>query len=68
MADLARAAWRKSSFSTASGNCVEAAPLATGQVGVRNSKAPQAGTLKLDRAETAAWLRGLKAGEYDDLG
>lgn len=39
-----------------------------GRAAVRNSKRPEAGTLLLAGAELAAWLRAVKAGEYDDLG
>ena len=64
--------WRKSSFSgggsNGGGTCVQAAALSNGQAAVRNSVHPEAGTLLLDRPEIAAWLRGVKAGEYDDLG
>jgi Domain of unknown function (DUF397) len=67
MCDPAMAAWRKSSFSNAGGECVEVAALADGRVAVRNSKAPDAGTVFFTRAEIGAWLRGVKAGEFDDL-
>lgn len=63
--------WRKSSFSGAggsgSGNCVEAAAFPDGRVAIRNSNAPEAGALLLTRAEMAAWIDGIKAGEFDDL-
>lgn len=68
---LAGAEWRKSSFSGSGGNgggdCVEVAPLADGQVAVRNSKHREAGHVVFTRAEIDAWLRGVKAGEFDDL-
>ncbi|RCW39807.1 uncharacterized protein DUF397 [Halopolyspora algeriensis] len=67
MFDLSKAAWRKSSFSTSGGNCVEVAPLADGRIAVRNSNAPEAGTVLFTRAEMDAWIRGVKAGEFDDL-
>lgn len=63
--------WRKSSFSGAggsgSGNCVEAAALPDGRVAIRNSNAPDAGAILFTRAEISAWLKGVKAGEFDDL-
>ncbi|MCP9622530.1 DUF397 domain-containing protein [Nocardia otitidiscaviarum] len=62
MEDLA---WRKSSF-TDRETCVEVATTKN-LVLVRNSNAPEAGTIAFDKAEFAAWLRGCKAGEFDDL-
>jgi hypothetical protein len=69
---VARAQWRKSSFSGSSGgpgtgNCVEVAPLANGTVALRNSNHPEAGTVSFTRAELHAWIQGCKAGEFDDL-
>ena len=64
---LVMAEWRKSSFSADNGACVETAPLTSRHVGVRNSNHPEAGTLLLSRPGVAAWIRGVKAGEYDDL-
>ncbi len=61
-------AWRKSSFSGGNGgSCVEAAPLPDGRVAVRNSKHPDAGTVYFTRAEMDAYIKGVKAGEFDDL-
>jgi Domain of unknown function (DUF397) len=59
--------WRKSSFSGNNGDCVELAPLPDGRIAVRNSNAPDAGTLLFTRAELRAWVRGTKSGEFDDL-
>jgi Domain of unknown function (DUF397) len=67
MADAPAPHWRKSSFSDAGGNCVQMAALPDGRVAVRNSRAPDAGTVYFTRAEIAAWLLGAKAGEFDDL-
>jgi hypothetical protein len=68
---LAEARWRKSSFSgggsDTGGDCVEAAALPDGRIAVRNSKHPEAGTVFFTRTEIAAWLQGVKAGEFDDL-
>ena len=59
-------AWQKSSFSGATGNCVEVAD--TGDaVLVRNSNNIEAGTIEFTRAELAAWIDGCKAGEFDHL-
>ncbi|WP_190823241.1 DUF397 domain-containing protein [Saccharopolyspora pogona] len=63
--------WRKSSFSgtggNGSGNCVEIAALSDGRIAVRNSKAPDAGTVLFTRSEMDAWIKGIKASEFDDL-
>ncbi|AUS78381.1 DUF397 domain-containing protein [Actinoalloteichus sp. AHMU CJ021] len=67
MRDLSTAAWRKSSFSDAGGNCVEVAPLRDGRIAVRNSKQPEAGAVLFTPAEMDAWIKGCKAGEFDDL-
>ena len=66
--DLAGARWRKSSFSNASGNCVEVAGLADGSVAVRNSRDADGPALVYTRAEIAAFLSGVRNGEFDDLG
>ncbi|WP_327115593.1 DUF397 domain-containing protein [Nocardia sp. NBC_01730] len=60
-------AWRKSSFSNPSGNCVEVAEAANGQVAVRNSRDPEGGVLLYTRPEIDAFVRGAKAGEFDYL-
>jgi hypothetical protein len=69
---LARAEWRKSSFSGSGdkggGDCVEVASLADGTIALRNSNHPEAGAVSFTRAEIAAWIKGCKAGEFDDLG
>ncbi|MFD8863903.1 DUF397 domain-containing protein [Streptomyces sp. NPDC059590] len=68
--DLAHAHWRKSSFSGGTQDapeCVEVAPLADGRIAVRNSKTPEAGIVFFTRSEMDAWLKGVKAGEFDDL-
>ncbi|MGH3710879.1 MAG: DUF397 domain-containing protein [Pseudonocardiaceae bacterium] len=35
---------------------------------MRNSNHPDKGAVLFTRAELAAWLTGVKAGEFDDLG
>lgn len=68
---LARAEWRKSSFSgdggTGGGNCVELAPLTDGTIALRHSNHPGAGVLFFTRAEIDAWVKACKAGEFNDL-
>ncbi len=65
--ELDTAPWRKSSFSGDQGVCVETAPLADGRIAVRNSSHREAGAVFFTRAEMDAWIRGCKAGEFDDL-
>ena len=49
-------AWRKSSYSTATGSCVEVAPTAEGAV-IRHSKHPSAGTITFPNRDWAAFVR-----------
>ena len=67
VADLAVTAWRRSSASNARGNCVEIATLPDGGVAVRNSRSPAGPALIYTRAELAAFIRGVRSGEFDDL-
>jgi hypothetical protein len=66
-ADQLQATWRKSKWSNPSGNCVEVAALPDGAVAVRNSRHPSGPALVYTRAEIAAFLAGVKHGEFDDL-
>ena len=50
--DLSRAEWRKSSYSSQDGNCVEVARNLPGLVAVRDSKEPGGARLVISRA---AW-------------
>lgn len=59
--------WRRSRRSGAVGNCVEMAPLADGEVAVRNSRFPDGPALVYTRDEIAAFLFGAKDGEFDDM-
>lgn len=65
--ELATAAWRTSSFSGDQGSCVETALLPDGRIAVRNSNHPRADVVFFTRAEMDAWIKGCKAGEFDDL-
>ncbi|WP_020669423.1 DUF397 domain-containing protein [Amycolatopsis nigrescens] len=64
---LTDAAWRKSKYSGALGNCVEVAPLPGGDIAMRNSRFPDGPALIYTRAEIAAFLAGAKDGEFDDV-
>jgi len=46
---------------------VEVARLFGGEIAVRNSRDPYGPALVYTRAEIAAFLRGAKDGEFDDL-
>ncbi|WP_219418993.1 DUF397 domain-containing protein [Pseudonocardia nigra] len=59
--------WRKSTASNPSGNCVELAELADGGVAVRNSRFPAGPTLVYTRSAIAAFIDGVREGEFDDL-
>ncbi len=66
-AELGPVAWRKSRASNPSGNCVEVAELPDGQIAMRNSRYPAGSALVYTRAEIAAFLTGVRNGEFDDL-
>lgn len=64
---LVDAVWRKSRHSGANGNCVEFAALDGGRLAVRNSRHPRGPALIYTRAEVAAFVAGVKDGEFDDF-
>jgi hypothetical protein len=64
---LPTACWRKSRVSNPTGSCVEVAELPSGAIAVRNSRHPSGLALIYTRAEVAAFLAGVKNGEFDDL-
>ncbi|MFJ6212947.1 DUF397 domain-containing protein [Streptomyces sp. NPDC092296] len=59
--------WRKSRRSNPSGNCVELAALPDGGAAVRNSRDPQGPALIYTRDEIAAFIGGVKDGDFDSL-
>ena len=60
--------WIKSSLSAANSNCVEAARLSDGRIGVRDSKDRDGGILQFTPAEWTAFLGGVRNGEFDAPG
>ncbi len=56
--------WRKSTFSSSNGECVEVADL-DGGVAVRDSKDPDGPKLRFASAEWRAFLAGVRAGEFN---
>lgn len=61
---LARAEWRKSSYSGGGNQCVEVAQIGAG-VAVRDSKNPGGGHLRFEAAEWASLLADIKRANYD---
>ena len=69
---LAQVQWRMSSFcggtgTSNGGGCVEVAALSDGRIAVRNSNYCVASVVYFTRAEMDAWIKGVKAGEFDEL-
>lgn len=66
--DLAGVVWRKSSVA-ADDSYVETAGLPDGRIAVRHSEGADGNSIVLlfTKAEWRAWLKGCKAGEFDDL-
>ncbi|HWG64038.1 MAG TPA: DUF397 domain-containing protein [Streptosporangiaceae bacterium] len=64
-ADQLAVRWRKSSASNPSGSCVEFAELPGGSIAVRNSRFPTGPALVYTRTEIAAFVSGVKNGEFD---
>lgn len=60
-----KAAWRKSTFCNGADACVEVAPLANGNVAVRDSKDQDGPVLVFTASEWAAFTAGIRDGEFD---
>jgi hypothetical protein len=61
--DLPQATWRKSSYSSSTGqNCIEVATNLAGVVAVRDSKNPDGPKLLVRLADWQAFLTGVQAG------
>jgi hypothetical protein len=61
--DLGHLTWRKSSYTSATGNCVEVAQFPGASIGVRDSKDPDGPKLLFSSGEWRAFITGIKAGE-----
>ncbi|MGD9991624.1 DUF397 domain-containing protein [Pseudonocardia sp.] len=58
--------WRKATASNATGSCVELGAC-DGGIAMRNSRDPDGPALVYTREEIAAFIHGVKCGEFDDL-
>jgi hypothetical protein len=58
--------WRKATASNATGSCVELGAF-DGGIAMRNSRDPNGPALLYTRDEIAAFIHGVKSGEFDDL-
>jgi len=56
--------WRKSSYSSDDGNCVEVAELNGGRA-VRDSKNPGGALLRFTAAAWSVFTAGVRAGQFD---
>ncbi|MGW4412133.1 DUF397 domain-containing protein [Nonomuraea sp. NPDC004702] len=57
--------WRKSTFCNGATSCVEVAPLADGNVALRDSKVEDGPVLVFTPSEWAAFTAGVRDGEFD---
>jgi hypothetical protein len=58
-------AWRKSTFCNGADTCVEVAPLADGNVALRDSKEQDGPVLVFTPEEWVAFTAGVREGEFD---
>jgi hypothetical protein len=66
MADLTRAMWRKSSYSSGNGgNCVEVSTVGTDIVAVRDSKDVMGPELEFTGQAWTAFVQAIKHGKFD---
>jgi hypothetical protein len=56
--------FRKSSYSSQAGNCVEVGALPDGGLAVRDSKDPEGGILTFSAAAFTSFVRSLSRGEF----
>jgi hypothetical protein len=65
MTNLSNAVWRTSSFSSSNGGqCIEVAANLPGVVALRDSKDPDGPALVVEPAAFAAFVAGIRAGEF----
>ncbi|TDC04835.1 DUF397 domain-containing protein [Nonomuraea longispora] len=62
---LETAEWRKATRSGDSGDCIEAAPLSDGRVGLRDSEHPEKSPYVFSPSVWEAFIDGAKKGEFD---
>jgi hypothetical protein len=60
-------AWRTSTYSSGGGSCVAVARSPAGDILVRNSNHPDAGTLTVAAADMATWITACANGELDGI-
>jgi hypothetical protein len=65
--DLSGASWFKSSHSNNGGQCIEVAPNLPGVTPVRDSKDPQGPALVFTATAFAAFVSGVKMGEFGSV-
>ncbi|MBB2913944.1 hypothetical protein FHS43_005253 [Streptosporangium becharense] len=64
--ELKAAAWRKATRSASNqGDCLEVAPLSGGRVGLRDTEAPEKAPFVVSASVWAAFVDGVKKGEFD---
>jgi hypothetical protein len=59
--------WVKSSESFSNSNCVQAAALPDGHIGIRHSRDPGGPVLRFTPGEWHAFLAGTRNGDFDHL-
>ena len=65
MSEQMNASWVRSSLSFSNGNCVEAASLPGGEIGVRDSRRPEGPVLRFTPGEWDAFVGRTRLGEFD---
>jgi hypothetical protein len=65
MTDYGTARWRKSTYSLASGDCVEVSQLPTGEVALRDSKDQAGPVLVFGTGQWGAFVSGLRGRDFD---
>ncbi|MCF6475898.1 DUF397 domain-containing protein [Nonomuraea sp. MG754425] len=63
--DIMKAAWRRASYCNGATACVEVAPLADGNVALRDSKQHDGPVLVFTPSEWAAFVAGVQDRQFD---